>query len=102
VSGRIANIATQDVCPTSTADHLSIGTYDPVAYALTIDAFDHPGPADPKRIPLTVCAQPLHPGVDPATFAPGEAETLRLLVTAFGIAPQGTVEPPLRKYVFAR
>jgi triacylglycerol esterase/lipase EstA (alpha/beta hydrolase family) len=101
-AGRIANIATQEVCPNSTADHLSIGTYDPVAYALAIDAFDHPGPADPKRVPLTACAQALHPGVDPATFAPGEAETLRQLVTAFGIAPQGTVEPPLKNYVFAR
>ena len=100
--GRIANVATQDVCPASTADHLSIGTYDPVAYALALDALDHPGVADRDRIPSTVCAQALHPGVNPATFAQDYGETLRLLVGAYQVAPSTSSEPPLKPYVFAR
>lgn len=100
--GRITNVAVQDVCPASTADHLSIGTYDPVAYALTLDALDHPGPADPNRVPAGTCTQALHPGVDPTTFPTDEAGTLQELVVAYEVAPSTSTEPPLRKYVFAR
>lgn len=99
--GRITNVAVQDVCPANTADHLSIGTYDPVAYALTIDALDHPGPADPARVPAGTCTTPLHPGVEPTTFPTDEVATLTELVIAFQIAPSTTTEPPLRKYVFS-
>lgn len=100
--GRRANVATQDVCPASTADHLSIGTYDPVAYALALDALDHPGPADPRRLDPATCTRPLHPGVQPATFATDYAETLRILATAYQVAPATASEPPLARYVFAR
>lgn len=100
-SGRVANVATQEVCPSSTADHLSIGTYDPVAYALALDAFDNEGPAEPARIPLSTCAQALHPGVDPATFATDYAETLRILAGAYSVAESTQQEPPLKPYVFA-
>ena len=100
--GRTANIATQDVCPASTADHLSIGTYDPVAYALALDALDHPGVADPARIGTGVCTQALNPGVDPATFAQDYGQTLALLAGAYAVAPSTTTEPPLKPYVFAR
>lgn len=100
--GRRANVATQDVCPGNTADHLSIGTYDPVAYALAMDALDHPGPADPRRVASSACLAPLHPGVSPATFATDYAETLRILVQAYQVASSTTSEPPLAPYVFAR
>jgi hypothetical protein len=63
--GRIANIATQDVCPTDLFEHLTVGTVSGTAYALAMDALDHDGPADPRRIPPTTCVlAPLHPGVD--------------------------------------
>jgi triacylglycerol esterase/lipase EstA (alpha/beta hydrolase family) len=66
--GAITNVATQDVCPTATYEHLAIGLVDPVAYALAADALTHDGPADPKRVPLSTCAQVFQPGIDPATF----------------------------------
>jgi hypothetical protein len=34
--GTIVNVAMQDVCPTNTADHLALGSYDPVGYALAV------------------------------------------------------------------
>ena len=66
--GAITNVAVQEICPTDASDHLAMGTYDAVGYALAIDALTHVGPADPKRIDPTVCAQPFQPGVDPATY----------------------------------
>jgi len=65
--GRRTNVATQDLCPAAAYEHLLIGLVDPVAYALAIDALTNDGPADPARIPPTVCAQVLHPGIDPIT-----------------------------------
>ena len=67
--GAITNVATQDLCPSDPYEHLSIGLVDPVAYALAVDALNHPGPADPKRIGLEVCAQDVHPGINRATYA---------------------------------
>jgi hypothetical protein len=100
--GEIRNVAIQDVCPTDLNEHLAIGTYDPVAYALAIDALDHPGPADPSRLdPTSVCAQPLMPGVNPATFATDEASFLADLGETVGNYPHVPVEPPLKCYVTA-
>jgi hypothetical protein len=64
-AGQITNVATQDLCPLDVDEHLTVGTIDPVAYALAIDALTHPGPADPARIPRSVCSQALMPGVNP-------------------------------------
>jgi pimeloyl-ACP methyl ester carboxylesterase len=82
-AGRISNVATQDICPTNTADHLTIGTSDPVGYALAIDAIDHPGPADPTRIDRRVCTQLLQPGVDPVTFPVNAAISATSLALAY-------------------
>lgn len=99
--GTIVNVALQDVCPGHPADHFTIGTTDAVAYALAVDALDHEGPADPGRIPLTVCAEPFMPGVDPAELPANEARLLQQVVTATAGAEQVAVEPPLRAYAFA-
>jgi hypothetical protein len=48
--GAITNIATQDICPLDLYEHLTIGTVDPVAYALAMDALNHAGPAAASRI----------------------------------------------------
>ncbi len=66
--GLRTNVAIQDLCPNAKSEHLLIGLIDPVAYALAIDALTHDGPADPKRVPLTVCAEQFHQGVNPVTF----------------------------------
>jgi hypothetical protein len=67
--GRRRNVATQDICPNATYEHLAIGTVDPVAHDLAIDALDHDGPADPDRISRLVCARDFHPGIDRTTVA---------------------------------
>src|SRR5205814_4443130 len=60
--GQIANVAVQEVCAGHRSDHLAMGSYDPVGYALALDAVTHAGPAESARIALTVCAEPLQPG----------------------------------------
>jgi triacylglycerol esterase/lipase EstA (alpha/beta hydrolase family) len=100
-AGRIANIALQDVCPANTADHFAIGSYDPVGYAIVVDALTHAGPAVRSRIPLTVCAQLYQPGVNPATFAADYSAMVRYAGNSEGDAPQVASEPPLKRYVFA-
>jgi triacylglycerol esterase/lipase EstA (alpha/beta hydrolase family) len=98
--GRIANIAVQQICPSDGSDHLAMGTYDAVGYALGVDAFTHPGPADPGRISPAVCAQPFQPGVDPITFPADHAAFLAAIAQGTAQSPQTASEPPLRCYVF--
>lgn len=100
--GGIANIAVQQICPNDTSDHLAMGTYDPVAYALAVDAFGHETLANPGHVPSAVCAQPFQPGVDPATFASDYAGFLAAIGNAQQTAPQPSREPALECYVFAR
>ena len=96
----VVNVALQDVCPGNVADHLAIGSYDPVAYALAVDALDNRGPADPERVPLGVCAQALQPGVDPAQFGAGYGLMLQTIGQSSMEGPKTPAEPPLKRYVF--
>jgi triacylglycerol lipase len=50
-----SNVLIQDICPNRPTDHTAISWADAVAYALAVDAFSHPGPADPARIDRGVC-----------------------------------------------
>jgi triacylglycerol esterase/lipase EstA (alpha/beta hydrolase family) len=99
--GTIANIAVQQICPNDVSEHLAMGSYDPVGYALAIDAFTHSGTADPSRISPTVCAQPVQPGVDPGSFASDYGAYLQNIGQGQQNAPQAPSEPALRCYVFA-
>jgi hypothetical protein len=99
--GTIANIAVQQICPNDTSEHLAMGSYDAVGYALAVDAFTHSGVADPSRIPATVCAQPFQPGVDQSTFASDYGNYLNAIGQGQQNAPQVSAEPPLACYVFA-
>jgi hypothetical protein len=106
--GAVTNVATQDICPADTNEHVQLGTVDPVAYALAADALDHPGPAKPARIPQAVCSQPSHPGVDPLSAQTYEQQLAALPGTLAGAFPINVVgartvraEPALRCYVFA-
>ena len=78
-----------------------LGTADPVAYALAIDAMDHPGPADPSRIPSSVCTQLFMPGVNPVTFATDFASAAAVVSTTLATYPHVPAEPPLACYVTA-
>lgn len=94
----VRNIDVQSVCPVHPAEHLTIGSSDAVGYALAVDALDHPGPADPRRIRRSLCTQPFQPGVDPVDFP---AQFARLGATAgsqIAFAPRTPAEPPLKPY----
>jgi hypothetical protein len=99
--GAIANIATQDICPFNVADHLAY-YYDPVAYAIVIDALTHPGPADPARIQRSVCTQLSMPYVNPADIPTNTAHLYNIIfVDRFQHEPHTSKEPPLKCYVSA-
>ena len=97
----VANVAIQDLCPGHVVDHLGIGSYDAVAYAIALDALDHDGPARLSRIDAGVCSQPFMPGVDPATFAADYARYLSVVGSTAAGSEQVPAEPPLRCYVTA-
>jgi hypothetical protein len=107
-AGMISNVATQQVCPLDVYEHLTVGTIDPVTYALVMDALGHPGPADPTRISRSVCLQVVQPYADVADVRTG-LEVLRaapgLLTVSLPVnlvgAEEVRAEPALRCYVFA-
>jgi triacylglycerol esterase/lipase EstA (alpha/beta hydrolase family) len=99
--GEITNVALQDVCPTDTAEHIAVGTYDPVAYALAMDALDHPGPADPKRIDHAVCTETFMPGVEPRSFPANVADAWNRIMDSLATDPRVDGEPPLKPYTMA-
>jgi triacylglycerol esterase/lipase EstA (alpha/beta hydrolase family) len=100
-AGAITNISVQSVCPGHITDHLLIGTADPVAFALVMDAINHPGPAVPSRIPRSVCGQLLQPGVNPITFVPNFAKTSAYLATVLATSPHVPAQPALAPYTHA-
>ena len=99
--GEIENVAIQDICPLAVSEHVAVGTYDPIAYALAIDALEHAGPADPSRVPSSVCTQVAMPGVDPITGPLDGAAAGADLILAFSTYPPVAAEPPLKCYVTA-
>jgi hypothetical protein len=99
--GRIRNVQVQEICPLHVADHLALGSYDPVGWALAIDALTHEGPADPARISRAVCGRLFMPGVDPVAFPADYARYLATIAKGLLSGAQVTAEPPLRCYVTA-
>ena len=108
-AGRITNVATQSICPLALYEHFLIGTVDPVAYALVIDALDHDGPANPARIGRGVCLRLYQPGVNPLNVQ-NYLQTLHAVPGVLAVdfpngnlvgAPEVAAEPALRCYVFA-
>jgi LPXTG-motif cell wall-anchored protein len=97
--GQIANIATQDICPLNTADHLAY-YYDPVGYAIVIDALTHGGPAAAARIDRTVCTQASNP-YEPVSDIPTYSAHLvdAIFVNRLNQEPRTSSEPPLKCYV---
>jgi triacylglycerol esterase/lipase EstA (alpha/beta hydrolase family) len=90
------NVAIQDVClrPVHHAGLLS----DSVAWALTIDALNHRGPADVDRIPSDVCSNPIAPGMNTAEVAMGNVTLYSEAAMHFVEASGVRREPALRKY----
>ncbi len=101
-AGQRANIAVQSICPTDASEHLAMGTYDPVGYALVVDALDHAAPANPARISPSVCLEAVQPGVLPAMLAQNLAAFDLSIVTAAGSSPALASEPALAGYTMGR
>ena len=98
--GRRSNTLIQDVCPANTNEHLNLGSFDNVGWALALDALTHDGPADASRLDkAAVCAQPFMPGVNPATFAADYARYTATVGEGARQAEYVPAEPPLRCYV---
>lgn len=96
------NISLQDVCPENKSDHITIGTSDNLAFALTMNAITRRGPANPADLPASVCAQDLMPGADPTTVTTDLTAFLETAMDRIAAAPVSAVEPALKPYVFAR
>jgi triacylglycerol lipase len=60
-----SKVMLQDVCAEDPSEH-GIILGDPVAYALTLDALTHDGPAEPARLPADTCEQTFIPNGDAA------------------------------------
>jgi Lipase (class 2) len=99
-AGKIVNVAVQQICPADVSDHLAMGTYDPVAYALAVDAFTHETTADPASISTSVCTEPFQPGVEPLSFPTDYASFLAAIGQAAADSPEVSAEPALDCYVF--
>lgn len=94
-----ANVLAQGVCPGRIVDHVQ-ETADALAYAVVIDAFTHPGPANPNRIDRRVCGEQLLPGLTPQTALPNYLENNLTAGPDFGgfTSPRVAAEPELRCY----
>ena len=93
-----SNIAVQDICPARPVNHVGMLT-DPVGNALVLDALDHPGPADPRRVPLSTCLLPYAPGLDAADLVYEQAIGLgNAGVSTLVTGPMTNGEPPLAGY----
>jgi triacylglycerol esterase/lipase EstA (alpha/beta hydrolase family) len=99
--GKIANVAVQQICPNDTSDHLAMGTYDAVGYALAIDAFAK-GIAATADIPLTVCAETYQPAVVPAQFPANYSAFLQYTTSDENHAPSTSAEPTAAPYVYTQ
>lgn len=92
------NLLIQQVCPLRVVTHLQFLTSG-AAFALVLDAFDHPGPADPARLDLAAaCLSLSAPGVRLNDYlrTNGASYLAALLSVASG---RGAPEPPLADYV---
>lgn len=100
---RVANILTQDVCPLTVVDHVTIGTIDRLTFELTLDAITHEGPADVARAGgMALCLDPTPLILDPALASAGAATLVDILQqdAAAGLPDLHLTdaEPPLKPY----
>ncbi len=97
----VVNVAIQDVCRADLSEHLAIPA-SPTAYAIAIDAIEHPGhPADLRAVHVSQpCLPGTMPGVTPAAFLAGEAGVAGPIAQRLETGKVSS-EPPLRCYVAA-
>ena len=100
-----ANLVIQRVCPGRIVGHVG-SAIDSVSYAALIDAVNHPGPAEARRISRGVCGHPCPPGLDEATTAAGTAALSSIALSRTLLGADGvellSSEPPVRRYALKR
>jgi len=84
--GEIGNVAVQRICPAHAAEHLIMGTTDPIGYALVVDR-SRTTAGGPARISRSVCTQRLMPGVNPLTLPLNEARMSAEIATTLATYP---------------
>jgi hypothetical protein len=100
--GDIANVAIQDICPLTVADHLLVASTNPIAVALALDAITSPGPANPARIDRSVCGAGLFATAVPiAESLAGFAAAAAQVAGQLALAPRVDGEPALACYFTA-
>lgn len=97
-AGRISNIPVQKICPAHLAEHLTMGTIDPVAFAVVMDALMHSGPAQARRISPRVCSQAAMPDVERKALATNELRVATESATWLATYPHVSREPALKPY----
>lgn len=96
--GNISNISTLGICPVHLAEHLSMGTFDPIGYAVAADALAHSGPAEAARIDRSVCLRPAMPAVNLAQLPAHFGVVVAMAAQQALLAPKVTAEPALQPY----
>jgi triacylglycerol lipase len=89
-----SNILMQDVCPGRIVEHVQFAS-DAAVFAVVMDAFTHPGPADASRIDRSVCSQTYFPGVNPSTAF---SITFNTWYQGWPPPAYSITEPPLKCY----
>lgn len=94
------NIVLQDVCgPQKYGDHYTLAV-DGTTSDIVLDALDHPGPADPARLPAESCTQAYPRGVSPLLVAETGAYAVPALAPlGHDDGPNVAEEPALRCYM---
>ena len=95
----LSNVEIQSICPGRVVDHM-LAPSDAVGYAIALDAFAHPGPADQARISHSACRVIGLPGTTPLQVVANTARfTLRAGPMLAGVGyPTVVHEPALRAY----
>ncbi|HLI53807.1 MAG TPA: hypothetical protein VKU88_05740 [Acidimicrobiales bacterium] len=97
----MSSVGVQAVCAGLYVNHAGL-LADAVVFALVMDALTHQVPADAARIPASVCAQQIIPGVSPPAAVTGNAEVYVDAARAFGSQPGVGQAPPLAPYAEGR
>jgi hypothetical protein len=93
------NILVQEVCPGRQTNHGQI-PFDAVSFAVLLDALANPGPANPDRLPTSICNDQYAPGLSPAQIEADMAALLPAIIDRlFGQqVARVPAEPPVRAF----
>ncbi|MDB5987100.1 MAG: lipase [Nevskia sp.] len=108
-NSKVSNILLQDVCAGRIVDHVTIGLFDSLAFALALDAISNDGPADIARTTATAGGKTQLCGIVPIVPSFDIAPLPELLTGLIGAVLKepgnglpalhlSKVEPPLKAY----